>query len=665
MSHNVDVVRQSITIIAKVLSGKGIKVTQSGTGAYVESVDGIPKRINIPYIPDNASDDLILAINGFLDHEVAHVLFTDFTVSKKEHFINQSIFQIYNAIEDCRIEKCMRARFAGSRTNLDGVSRFFIEKYIEPEFLKCSDKQEMITVLFTPAMRAWSNQEIFQEYMKDKWINISQLQEKIASVIPKIALVNSTKEAVDLAHEIGKLLEKDKSSVTEDKDEGKGAKGESEKPTDEVAEESKDKKGESDEDTDEDEEDYSEDDEESKDKKGESDEDTDEDEEDYSEDDEESEDDSDQEMSEDEGEEDKEDENSEDNGESSESEPEPIGMTLDIESAIESATKDMSAALSEIIGQQVKESLASSGYSVYSTEYDRIERLDISETDPNNVKRVLAKIEASARKVTGPLQKTLERLVKSKSMVRNLSGKRSGRINAASLYRLKTGDDRVFRQRDIGISNDVAVSLVVDCSGSMAGNKIRIAMESAYVLCDVLTRLDISNEVIGFTTLYMDEDGDMREDHTSSGEEVSFGSYSRYEPLHLPIFKGFDEKFGIQQKQRMAVASCYMNGGLALRNNTDGESLLLAAKRLMRMSKEKTKQMIVLSDGRPCAYGNSYEIDNDLRVSIAKIERMGINIIGIGINDRSVKSYYRNNIVISNVEELPSLIIDELRSLII
>jgi cobaltochelatase CobT len=679
MSHNVDVIRQSITIIAKVLSGKGIKVTQSGTNAYVESTDGVPKRINIPYIPDNASDDLILAINGFLDHEVAHVLFTDFTISKKEHFINQAIFQIYNAIEDCRIEKCMRAKFAGSRTNLDGVSTFFIEKYIQPEFVKAVDEKEMLTTLFTPAVRAWSGQDIFQDYMKDKWIHITQLQEQIADAIPKIALVRTTQDAIDLAHEIGKLLKKDKSPKTDNKEKGKQKEESEEEQGDHVDPPESFEKAEGDlnpdaeaHDAPEDisELDASENEPDEADKEPDDSEDDDSDEPNDASDDAESGE-SDEANPSESGESEEESDDSTDaddeiEGEGSmdeELDKSDTGMTLDLESAIESSTSDISKTLSDAIAKEVEDNLSTSEYSVYSTEYDKIERLDISRADSDKVKSIVVKLESSAREITGPLQKTLERIIKSKSLVRNLPGKRSGRINAGSLYRLKTGDDRVFRQREIGVSNDVAVSLVVDCSGSMSGQKIRIAMESAYALCEVLTRLDISNEVIGFTTL---ADDVMYEEHARSGETRSLHHYSRREALHLPIFKGFDERFSVLQKQRMAVGSRINNtSGLPLRNNVDGESLLLAAKRLMRMTKESTKQMIVLSDGCPCAYGNHHEIHKDLKTSIAKIEKMGINIIGIGIDDVSVRDFYKNNLVISNVSELPSLIIKELRSLLV
>ncbi|MGZ8172954.1 MAG: cobaltochelatase CobT-related protein [Methylobacter sp.] len=646
MSYQVETVRQSISIITKILSGKGIKVTQSGTKAFVESVKGVPERINIPYIPDNATDELMLAINGFLDHEVAHVLFTDFEVSQKEAFLDESVFQIYNAIEDCRIEKCMRARFAGSRTNLDGVSKFFIEKYVQPEFEKAKasgDEQEMISSLFCVAVRAWSEQEVFQTYMRDKWPFVKSLEDKIAAATPKIARVQSTQEAIDLAHEIHQLLSdgKDEPSKSEspDKDEkaGKDKKpkpksqsGSKGKPGNSKSEKSK-SEGEPEEPEPEEPESEEPEPEEPKDEEP-----------------------KDEEPSEPE---EPEDEESEDgDGESEESEDE-TEVTLDLNAAIGGAMPDMSASVAQVISQKLTDDFSNQGYRIFSTDFDRVEKLKVSQSQMENCKKSLVSIEEETRKVSGVLQKTLERLVKAKTNVRNLPGKRSGRVNATSLFRLKSGDDRVFKQKDAGVSNEVAVSLVVDCSGSMGGEKIDLAMKGAFALCDVLTRLNISNEVIGFTTGDSDDViGEMRK------QGHSINDYSRYEPLNMPIFKGFDERFGVEQKTRMALVS---KGRFDLRNNVDGESIRIAARRLLSMTKERGKQMIVLSDGSPACYGSYGDVSRDLTKAVGEIEKMGIRIIGIGINDASVKRFYKNHIVINDINQLPELIIKELKALLV
>ncbi|MFH4376904.1 cobalamin biosynthesis protein CobT, partial [Acinetobacter baumannii] len=88
---------------------------------------------------------------------------------------------------------------------------------------------------------------------------------------------------------------------------------------------------------------------------------------------------------------------------------------------------------------------------------------------------------------------------RSKSVWEN--GLKQGKLNSSSLARLaSTGDCRIFRKRVESKTKDVAVSLVVDMSGSMCGSKIHTAAAASYALSNVLDRLKIPHEVICFTT---------------------------------------------------------------------------------------------------------------------------------------------------------------------
>ena len=725
MSYNVETVRQSITIITKILSGKGLKVTQSGDQAYVESVAGIPKRINIPYIPDNASDELMLAINGFLDHEVAHVLFTDFSISQKHHFKSKSVFQIYNIIEDCRIESRMRAKFAGSKFNLDGVAQFLIDRFLTEDFKKSKEsgnEKEIVRSLFVPAIRAWSGQDVFQRYMADKVADIKPLADKIKAQLPLISRVDSTQDAIDLAHEIFKALEdksesKDKSPKTEKKkkdemksgeeskseESGSGEKSEEskegeksepetkggtdeensssepseepkpEEPKPEPEASSEDEADDSPESNEESEPEASSEDEADDDSDSESESEGESDQDEEPESDDEPKDDMDHEENDDDKDGDTEDvsdwdreneseDSSSEEGDSEEGDSEEA--TISLSDVIGSDEFDSSRSISEIIAREIGAMSNDEDYRIFSTDFDVIENFDATRCrDKDQVNRGLIKIETETRKVAGVLQKTLERLVKAKANTRNLPGKRSGKVNPSSLFRLKTDDYRVFRQKTAGTNNEVAVSLVVDCSESMSGDKIRLAMEGAFALCDTLTRLGITNEVIGFTTKSGSEiDQGILNERKNAATDAQVVQYSRLEPLFMPIFKGFNEQFGTEQKKRIASASL---GGAFMRNNVDGESLRIAAKRLMAMTSERTKQIIVLSDGSPAGLGDWSLIAKDLDAATKDVEKMGIKLIGIGIDDNSVKRYYKNNLVISNISELPTMIVKELKALLV
>ena len=174
--NRVAVMREAITKITQILSDKGIRVTQQGIQAFVQpDANGKPVRVNLPYIPDEAPEELISAIQGFLDHEVAHVMFSDFSVLDAASKGNYKFF--LNALEDTRIERNMGAKFQGSAHNLATTLGFFLDQYIEPKYQKAiadGDTVAAAQVLFVPLIRALSGQLAAKEYLADKVSNSMQ-----------------------------------------------------------------------------------------------------------------------------------------------------------------------------------------------------------------------------------------------------------------------------------------------------------------------------------------------------------------------------------------------------------------------------------------------------------------------------------------------------------
>ena len=143
-TEDIAALRQAIEKITRVLSGKGLKVTQRGTQAFVRSDHlGRPILVNLPYIPDNASPKLIHAINGFLDHEVGHLLFSDFNVIAEAHRLGQSVAIMHNVLEDPRVEREMCRQFRGSSYNLRNVQEFFLKRYTAPAVEKALTEGDM------------------------------------------------------------------------------------------------------------------------------------------------------------------------------------------------------------------------------------------------------------------------------------------------------------------------------------------------------------------------------------------------------------------------------------------------------------------------------------------------------------------------------------------
>ena len=114
INRDVETLRQSIRAITQILTESNVKVTQQGMEAYTtaDPKTGAIKHINLPYLPDDASETLIQAVQGYLDHEVGHALFSDFSLLKS--VTSDSIKQLHNIVEDAFVERKMAQKFRGS-----------------------------------------------------------------------------------------------------------------------------------------------------------------------------------------------------------------------------------------------------------------------------------------------------------------------------------------------------------------------------------------------------------------------------------------------------------------------------------------------------------------------------------------------------------------------
>jgi cobaltochelatase CobT len=658
MNERVFVLRDAVVKIAQMLSGKGIAVTQRGVTAYVRcDHTGRPTVVNLPYLPDNATEELCHAIQGFLDHEVAHIFFSDFTLI--EVAAKAKCQALLNMLEDARIEKCMAKKFAGSGHNLAVTGKFFIDKYTVPmmqEAATAGDANKVIGILMVPLIRAMSGQHIFKEFMKDKTHLIQHVYDKISDLTARIEAADSTQACLDLAKEIEARLrpdgksksksdsdprkpheEDDEGSVGDDDDEETSAKGKSSKKKPAKGKVKKSKKEEL--------------------KKPE--------EEDPPAADPEEKDDSEkEEKAESEGK-DGEPATSDDDSDagephesSGESKPEETEGELGDGAAIWEAIDKENAGgfdktLSSIISKDAIASAKASSYLVYTKEGDVVEPLKVGIGFDS---KMFVEIASAVEHMVGPLQKDLERAIAARSMSTWESGRRSGRLHSANLSRLIVGDGRVFRRKTESVSKDVAVELVIDASGSMNGAKIHLATQAAYALSSVLERIGIQHEVICFTT------GASEYSYSEFAEEAEkIGRrFSRTESLYMPILKGFNERLKTNVKERFG----WLPNSRILRNNVDGECVEIAARRLLSR-REASKVMIVLSDGAPAADGSGDDLRVHLKQVIQKVSKAGVNVVGIGIKSGAVRQFYPKSIVIEDVTELPTRIIKELRHLLI
>ena len=234
------------------------------------------------------------------------------------------------------------------------------------------------------------------------------------------------------------------------------------------------------------------------------------------------------------------------------------------------------------------------------------------------------------------LANKVRRLLQIRSNSQRIYGQKKGKIDARNLHRVTMKNapgynERVFRRTIESDTLNTAVSLVVDFSGSMGGHKSHNAIKSSMLLYDAISRaLNVPLEIIGFS---------------DSGKSSI-----------MLLFKSFNGKVSDEiLLQRMANGVNYMSG------NSDGEAIAWCYDRLERR-REKKKLMIVLSDGSP-ASSRSGDIYAYTKEVIKKIEGAHeADIIGIGIEDRNVKSLYTNHQVLGDSSELEETILKIIES---
>jgi cobalamin biosynthesis protein CobT len=278
-------------------------------------------------------------------------------------------------------------------------------------------------------------------------------------------------------------------------------------------------------------------------------------------------------------------------------------------------------------------------------------------------------IDQAVQKAVGPLMKDLRRLIAARSQVRRIPGKRSGRLHAPSLHRVKLGDDRVFSRKEESPSLNTAITLLIDCSGSMGGSRLRLAIETAYALGKVLDKLNISFECIGFTDgnagMSPEETQEWYEEAEKAAHQHPLG---RVQPLEMPKFKSFDERWNIPTQKRFAAN--FQTRTISMGMTPEGCGLEFAAKRLIAR-KEDRKILICMTDGAPGCHDMNYSNEaecSDLTHSkrmVKSIEAAGIDLVGIGIQHHGPTGYYSNSMVIQSIDEMPKLLMGVLKKFIV
>lgn len=118
MIRNRDILN-CLPLLASVLGNRyGVKVRIGGDKAYTNG-----KIIQIPALPLDCDTTAIALAKGYVDHEAAHIRYTDFTALRKAAS-KPLVKHLCNSIEDWRVEKRLGELYPGCRANLAWLAKF-------------------------------------------------------------------------------------------------------------------------------------------------------------------------------------------------------------------------------------------------------------------------------------------------------------------------------------------------------------------------------------------------------------------------------------------------------------------------------------------------------------------------------------------------------------
>ncbi|MFH1661623.1 MAG: VWA domain-containing protein [Candidatus Falkowbacteria bacterium] len=189
-------------------------------------------------------------------------------------------------------------------------------------------------------------------------------------------------------------------------------------------------------------------------------------------------------------------------------------------------------------------------------------------------------------------------------------------------------ESKAWQKREAPNEKDYAISLLVDLSGSMQGKKIQETFKAIIVLGEVLNRLSIKTEILGFND-------------------------------RIYEYQKYDDNMSKKVRENMGGMLFEVNdfgkdGNKKALWNDDGWALEQASERL---NKQKTKEkfLIVLSDGEPeessahprSKYGLKKKVEQILKETSQKL--IGL---GIGKGTKHVEKYYPNSLADISAEEM-------------
>lgn len=530
-----------LPLLASVLGNTyGVHVRIGGSDACTNG-----NMIQLPSLPVDCGEELLLLVRGFIDHESAHIRYTDFKAFK-EAALDAVTKNLFNAIEDWRVENRLAAVFPGCRHNFhELIRRFFVEDATRERAGEISLALSVLNyVLLT--VRSWDVPEVSQSLGEETTsldTHFPGMRQSLDLILAQIRQgCPDTSSAIYYARQLAHCLKSWKSPSQEEQYQESGTQTENTSASEKAREASTP-------------------------------------------------------------------EASTHGTSSAENSCSPAGETgQDILSGIPSIVDTLSVDMGNWLGKQLEAHAAGeSGRKVEMAVEGSCEVHLLPDQDREKAVRMATALKA---RMLGLLQ--------AHTLRHAISG-RQGKLETGKLYRLSTGSPRVFQKRASVHKLDTAVHILLDSSGSMHGESIKLAVQACYAVGKALEHL--------------------------SGISLGITSFPAYRDGKIGVFPLV--RHGQKMTDRMQMQA---HGGTPL------AEALWWVMRQMLILRETRKVVLILTDGVPD------DVPQCLQ-ALEALRKTGVEVYGIGMKFDCISSLLSDTSsrVISRFEELSPALFEVLQ----
>ena len=527
---------KALPLVASMLGDKlGVEVVIGDM--KTASTDG--KIIMLPALPLCAEEELAALVNGYIDHEAAHIRHTDFEAIKNSR-LNPLEKHIENTIEDWRVEHEIVKRYPGCRDHFHWLIRHFFLNDMKAEEIDSPAFSLLDYILLT--LRSWDVPELQPQVRANAriidayWPNLREKLDQILSKIP--VACSSTRDSIRFSRKIVRLIKQEAADEIlqpqEQTESGEGQ-NQSSSPSDSPVPLSSDSSGD---------------------------------------------DSADAQTSADSGVQDK-----------NPSAPKTLSDLIMVRSS------ELPQSFDDQLAQSIHAAQPEADTKIGVAKEGHIDKAPLPEAD-------IVQVSASSRALRTRLQGLLQSQV-----LRRSRPSRYGKVSGRDLFRLAANNPKIFKKHEEVQGIDTAVHLLLDVSGSMR-SRLKLATLACFSVASALSSVaGINVGVTAFPAI---------EEHLD---------YISVCPL---------VRHGERVTNQFNITS---HGTTPLT-----EALWWVTKKLLPLP-EKRKLILLITDGEP-------DSETTAKASIREIERMGIEILGIGINSNHLADLISHQASITTMDEL-------------